>query len=75
MGWVKQCKPTVLFMLPAIVLFLSGCTVKAIGDPKRPITIDAHITLDIKGLKDTATNIEDFVSSGKPVENLPAKSK
>ncbi len=53
-----------------LVMFLglfaiSGCTVKAVGDPNRPITINAHITLDIKGLKDTATDIEDYVSSGK----------
>jgi hypothetical protein len=43
---------------------LAGCTVKAIGDPKRPITIEAHITLDIKGLQQTASNIEDLVSQG-----------
>lgn len=42
----------------------TGCTVKAVGDPNRPITINAHITLDIKGLKDTASGIEDYVSSG-----------
>ncbi len=45
-----------------LVLGATGCTVKAVGDPNRPITINAHITLDIKGLQDTATNIEDFVS-------------
>ncbi len=48
-------------------LLCVGCTVKAVGDPNRPITINAHITLDIKGLKDTATDIEDFVSGQKPV--------
>ena len=54
-----------------IIIFLvgiglvCGCTVKAVGDPKRPITINAHITLDIKGLKDTASGIEDFVSGAK----------
>ena len=47
------------------VFVLAGCTVKAVGDPNRPITINAHITLDIKGLKDTATNIEDYVSGAK----------
>ncbi len=46
-------------------LLLGGCTVKAVGDPNRPITINAHITLDIKGLKDTATDIEDYVSKSK----------
>ena len=45
-----------------ILVLLCGCTVKAVGDPKRPITIEAHVTLDIKGLKDTASNIEDYVS-------------
>lgn len=51
---------------------LSGCTVKAVGDPNRPITIEAHVTVDIKGLKDTASNIEDYVSGEKtqiPVTN------
>ena len=43
-------------------ILLCGCTVKAIGDPNRPITINAHVTIDIKGLKDTASNIEDYVS-------------
>ena len=50
-----------------------GCTVKAIGDPKRPITINAHITIDVKGLKDTATNIEDYVSGGKSAPDAQAK--
>ena len=40
----------------------AGCTVKAVGDPNRPITINAHITIDIKGLEKSATNIEDYVS-------------
>ena len=51
-----------VFLLAPI---LSGCTVKAVGDPQRPITIQAHITVDIKGLKDTATSIEDYVSGGE----------
>ena len=55
------------------LLILYGCTVKAVGDPKRPITIEAHITLDIKGLEKTATNIEDFVSGKTPEENLKDK--
>lgn len=48
-----------------LMMILAGCTVKAVGDPNRPITINAHITIDIKGLKDTATDIEDFVSGDK----------
>ncbi len=42
--------------------FFAGCTVKAVGDPNRPITINAHITIDINGLQKTASNIEDMVS-------------
>ncbi len=60
-----QSKQHITFMLLFLVfvsIFLSSCTVKAVGDPNRPITINAHITLDIKGLQNTATNIEDFVS-------------
>ncbi len=48
--------------LAAIVL--TGCTVKAVGDPERPITINANVVVDIRGLKQTATNIEDMVAQG-----------
>ena len=54
----------------SLLLLTTGCTVKAVGDPNRPITINAHITLDIKGLKDSASSIEDFVSGEKPREEL-----
>ena len=54
-------------------LILTGCTVKAVGDPKRPITIEAHITVDVKGLQNTATNIEDYVSGKTPKETLQNK--
>ena len=53
------------FIFFLCLAFGSGCTVKAVGDPNRPITINAHITLDIKGLKDTAADIEDYVSGAK----------
>lgn len=69
-----------MLYLPLAVgcLILNGCTVKAVGDPNRPITIQAHVTVDIKGLKNTATDIEDFVSGEKSkseISNQPAKSK
>ena len=53
----------------AIMMFLAelaitGCTVKAVGDPNRPITINANVIVDIRGLKQTATNIEDMVAQG-----------
>ena len=50
------------FSLCLILFLCCGCTVKAVGDPNRPITINAHVTLDIKGLENTAANIEDYVS-------------
>jgi len=59
-----------IYLILFVVLFSYGCTVKAIGDPNRPITINAHITVDIKGLKETATDIEDYVSGAKPKESL-----
>ena len=62
-----------LFDVLFLFLFVSGCTVKAVGDPNRPITINAHVTLDIKGLQNTATDIEDFVSGNKTTEELKAK--
>ena len=54
------------YALLAVTLLFYSCTLKAVGDPKRPITINAHITVDVRGLKNTATNIEDFVSGEKP---------
>ncbi len=66
-------KITVEVITTAIAVFaLAGCTVKAVGDPKRPITIEAHVTIDVKGLQNTATDIEDFVSGQKPKETLSA---
>ena len=46
------------------VIAIAGCTVKAVGDPNRPITINANVVVDIRGLKQTATNIEDMVAQG-----------
>ena len=34
------------------------------NDPNRPITINANVVVDIRGLKQTATNIEDMVAQG-----------
>ncbi len=68
---IKVCGYFLFFLLAVFVP--AGCTVKAVGDPNRPITIQAHITVDVKGLKDTATDIEDFVSGQKPKETLTTK--
>jgi len=42
--------------------------VKAVGDPNRPITINANIVVDIRGLKKTAVGIEDMVAQGGGVK-------
>ncbi len=53
-----------LFLLLAAGLALTSCTVKAVGDPNRPITINANVIVDIRGLKQTANGIEDMVAQG-----------
>ena len=54
----------------------TGCTVKAVGDPNRPITINANITIDIKGLEKTASSIEDYISSDQgSKDNLTPKGE
>lgn len=52
------------FLFLITVLALTGCTVKAVGDPNRPITINANVVVDIRGLKQTAASIEDRVAQG-----------
>jgi len=49
-------------LLSLFSVSLTGCTVKAIGDPEKPITIKAHVVIDIRELKETANTIEDYVS-------------
>lgn len=46
------------------VILSAGCTIKAVGDPSRPITVNANVVVDIRGLKQTASNIEDMVATG-----------
>ncbi len=55
-----------LFALLSLLAF-AGCTVKAVGDPNRPITINANVVVDIRGLKQTAASIEDQVAQGGKV--------
>lgn len=59
---MKPVKKMITMLLAVIAI--SGCTVKAVGDPNRPITINANVVVDIRGLKQTATNIEDMVAEG-----------
>lgn len=64
-------KQRILWLILAVCL--SACTVKAVGDPNRPITINAHITVDVKGLQNTASDIEDYVSGKKTKDSLPVE--
>jgi hypothetical protein len=59
---MKPITKAVMLFLAAIAI--AGCTVKAVGDPNRPITINANVVVDIRGLKQTATSIEDMVAQG-----------
>lgn len=59
---MKPVTKAAMMFLAAIAI--AGCTVKAVGDPNRPITINANVVVDIRGLKQTATNIEDMVATG-----------
>jgi len=68
-------KLTTFLAVLSLSVMAGGCTVKAVGDPDRPITINAHITLDIKGLENTATSIEDYVSGKKAEDSLPIENK
>ena len=56
-------KTTMIVIL--FLVFLTGCMVKAVGEPKRPITINANIVVDIRGLNKAAGDIEDMVSKGE----------
>ena len=59
---MKNTRRLTAFLLMGILA--AGCTVKAIGDPNRPITINANVVVDIRGLKQTAAGIEDMVAQG-----------
>ena len=61
---MRRMKAIIMVGTMGALWALQGCTVKAVGDPNRPITINAHITIDVKGLEKTANNIEDYVSGG-----------
>ncbi len=62
-----------LFLLTGI-LAISGCRVETVGDPNRPIKIEAHITIDIRQVKETVSSIEDMVSGKQPVKAAPDKN-
>ncbi|MBI1953703.1 MAG: DUF1318 domain-containing protein [Candidatus Omnitrophica bacterium] len=51
---------------------LSACRATVAGDPNRPIKIEAHITVDVRQVKEAAASIEDFVSGKSPAPAKPS---
>lgn len=51
-----------------LVLLIAGigCRATVAGDPNRPIKIEAHVTIDVRQIKEEAHSIEDMVSSPAP---------
>ena len=45
-----------------LALMMLGCRATVAGDPERPIKIQAHVTIDIREIKEEARSIEDMVS-------------
>ena len=43
-----------------------GCRATVAGDPDRPIKIEAHVTIDVRQIKEEARSIEDLVNSPAP---------
>ena len=43
-----------------------GCRATVAGDPDRPIKIEAHVTIDVRQIKEEAHSIEDLVSGPAP---------
>ena len=58
---MKKTSFGILFVFVGL-LGITACRAIVAGDPDRPIRIEAHITLDIRQIKETATSIEDMVS-------------
>lgn len=57
-----------------VVLGLVGCRATVAGDPERPIKIEAHITIDVRQVKETARSIEEMVSGQAPTPSQRPQS-
>ena len=49
-----------------------GCRATVAGDPDRPIKIEAHVTIDVRQIKEEARSIEDLVNSPSPKKSSRA---
>jgi uncharacterized protein YdbL (DUF1318 family) len=54
-----------------LAVFFSGCRIETVGNPDKPIKIEAHITVDVRQVKDVAADIEDMVEG----KSAPKKKK
>lgn len=54
----------------AVLIGGIGCRATVAGDPDRPIKIEAHVTIDVRQIKEEAHSIEDMVSgpASKPAQ-------
>ncbi len=52
----------VMVLAVTMMIGTSACRATLAGDPDRPIKIEAHITLDVRQVKEEAHSIEDIVS-------------
>ncbi len=67
MGTKKWMGFAVIGILGAV-----GCRATLAGDPDRPIKIEAHVTIDVRQIKEEAHSIEDLVSGGNAAPAKPA---
>ncbi len=54
----------VAFLL--LMIGSTGCRATLAGDPDRPIKIEAHVTIDVRQIKEEAHSIEDLVNGPAP---------
>ncbi len=62
-------------MASLTLLGLTACRATVAGDPDRPIKIEAHITIDVRQIKEEAHSIEDMVSGKAPVAAQKPRSR
>ena len=55
-----------IWMGGMVFLGLAACRATLAGDPNKPIKIEAHVTIDVRQIKEEAHSIEEMVSGGAP---------
>ncbi len=57
---------TIVGIGSAVLIGSVGCRATVAGDPDRPIKIEAHVTIDVRQIREEARSIEDLVNSPAP---------